>query len=86
MRSKRLPRFTFQTVIIRLHAARILSAICKLKHSKWQILVRSSLVIRVACALLTCAPKGVHMDALYLGVTLVFFALSWGLIVLCEKL
>ena len=30
--------------------------------------------------------KGVHTDALYLGVTLVFFALSWGLIVLCEKL
>jgi len=32
------------------------------------------------------AAKGVHMDALYLGITIVFFALSWGLIVLCERL
>jgi len=26
------------------------------------------------------------MDAVYLAVTFAFFALSWGLIVLCEKL
>jgi hypothetical protein len=26
------------------------------------------------------------MDAVYLGVTLLFFALSWGLLVLCERL
>ena len=26
------------------------------------------------------------MDIVYVGVTLIFFALSWGLIALCERL
>lgn len=29
---------------------------------------------------------GGTMDLLYVGVTLIFFALSWGLLALCERL
>jgi len=31
-------------------------------------------------------PLGGYMDAVYSAVTLVFLALSWGFIVLCERL
>jgi hypothetical protein len=34
----------------------------------------------------TQATIGGGMDVLYVGVTLVFLALSWGLIALCERL
>jgi hypothetical protein len=34
----------------------------------------------------THSTRGGCMDVVYVGVTLLFFALSWGLIVLCERL
>jgi hypothetical protein len=34
----------------------------------------------------THATRGGSMDVLYIGITLVFLALSWGLIALCERL
>jgi hypothetical protein len=46
----------------------------------------TSSIAVLACPLLQRGTKGVYMDALYLAVTFAFFALSWGLIVLCEKL
>jgi hypothetical protein len=34
----------------------------------------------------TQATRGGGMDVVYVGVTLAFLALSWGLIALCERL
>jgi hypothetical protein len=73
------------------HAERTIPhAICTLTFLRVKSTVRSSPSAALACPLLyvqLVRSKGVHdMDALYLGVTIVFFALSWGLIVLCEKL
>jgi hypothetical protein len=40
----------------------------------------------VARPVLTHEPRGLQMDILYLAFTVGFFALSWALIVLCERL
>jgi hypothetical protein len=43
-------------------------------------------LLALECIRNTNQPGGGRMDVVYVGVTLVFFALSWGLIALCERL
>ncbi len=69
------------------HASRMKHS-CNLQTPAFRNAKAIAKLMRVALAwpLLTRWAEEWEMDAVYLAVTFGFFALSWGLIILCEKL